>query len=44
MVEGDNVIDLQAVDAKVPANLADVLAQNNGDLKSLGDLAKRAPA
>jgi 2-keto-4-pentenoate hydratase/2-oxohepta-3-ene-1,7-dioic acid hydratase in catechol pathway len=38
------VIDLQAVDAKVPTNLADVLKQNNGDLKSLGDLAKRAPA
>ena len=44
VVEGDNVIDLQAVDAKVPANLADVLAQNNGDLKPLGDIAKRAPA
>ena len=26
VVEGDNVIDLQAVDAKVPSNLADVLA------------------
>jgi acylpyruvate hydrolase len=44
VVEGDDVIDLQAVDAKVPVNLADVLKQNNGDLKSLGDLAKRAPA
>ena len=44
VVEGDNVIDLQAVDAKVPVNLADVLAQNNGDLKPLGDIAKRAPA
>ena len=44
VVEGDNVIDLQAVDAKVPANLADVLKQNNGDLKLLRDLAKRAPA
>ena len=44
MVEGDQVIDLQAVDAKVPANLADVLKANNGDLKSLADLAKRAPA
>ena len=44
VVEGDTVIDLQAVDAKVPTNLADVLKQNNGDLKSLGDLAKRAPA
>src|SRR3981081_827793 len=44
VVEGDQVIDLQAVDAKVPANLADVLKANNGDLKSLADLAKRAPA
>ena len=44
VVEGDSVIDLQAVDAKVPANLGDVLAANNGDLKPLGDLAKRAPA
>jgi acylpyruvate hydrolase len=44
VVEGDNVIDLQAVDAKVPANLAEVLKQNNGDLKPLSDLAKRAPA
>ena len=44
VVEGDSVIDLQAVDAKVPANLADVLAQSNGDLKGLADLAKKAPA
>jgi 2-keto-4-pentenoate hydratase/2-oxohepta-3-ene-1,7-dioic acid hydratase in catechol pathway len=44
VVEGDQVIDLQAVDAKVPSNLADVLAQSNGDLKGLGDLAKKAPA
>jgi 2-keto-4-pentenoate hydratase/2-oxohepta-3-ene-1,7-dioic acid hydratase in catechol pathway len=44
VVEGDNVVDLQAVDPKVPANLAKILAQNGGDLKPLGDLAKRAPA
>jgi 2-keto-4-pentenoate hydratase/2-oxohepta-3-ene-1,7-dioic acid hydratase in catechol pathway len=44
VVEGDNVVDLQAVDPKVPANLAEVLAQNGGNLKPLGDLAKRAPA
>ena len=44
VVEGDQVIDLQAVDAKVPANLADVLKADNGDLKSLADIAKRAPA
>ena len=44
VVEGDQLVDLQAVDAKLPANLADVLKANNGDLKPLGDLAKRAPA
>jgi 2-keto-4-pentenoate hydratase/2-oxohepta-3-ene-1,7-dioic acid hydratase in catechol pathway len=44
VVEGDQVIDLQAVDAKVPGDLGAVLAANNGDLKPLGDIAKRAPA
>ena len=44
VVEGDNVIDLQAADARLPANLADVLAQTGGDLKPLADLAKKAPA
>ena len=44
VVEGDQVIDLQAVDAKVPVNLADYLASSGGDLKPLADLAKRAPA
>jgi 2-keto-4-pentenoate hydratase/2-oxohepta-3-ene-1,7-dioic acid hydratase in catechol pathway len=44
VVEGDQVIDLQAVDAKVPGDLGAVLAANDGDLKPLGDIAKRAPA
>ena len=44
IVEGDQVIDLQAVDPKVPADLGAALAANNGDLKPLGDIAKRAPA
>src|SRR5205807_8657743 len=44
VVEGEEVIDLQAVDASLPVNLADVLARNNGDLKPLSDLAKREPA
>ena len=44
VAEGDQVIDLQAVDPKLPADLGAVLAANNGDLKSLGDIAKRAPA
>jgi len=44
VVEGDQVIDLQAVDAKLPNDLGAVLAASNGDLKPLGDIAKRAPA
>ena len=44
VVEGDAVVDLQAVDANLPANLADVLAKTNGDFSPLADLAKRAPA
>jgi 2-keto-4-pentenoate hydratase/2-oxohepta-3-ene-1,7-dioic acid hydratase in catechol pathway len=44
VVEGDQVVDLQAVDAKVPANLADYLAGSGGDLKPLAELAKKAPA
>jgi len=44
IVEGDQVIDLQAVDPKVPADLGAALAANNGDLKALGDIARRAPA
>ena len=44
IVEGDQVIDLQAADPKVPGDLAAVLAANNGDLRPLGDIAKRAPA
>jgi acylpyruvate hydrolase len=44
VVEGEQVIDLQAVDANLPGNLAEVLAKTNGDLKPLGELAKKAPA
>jgi 2-keto-4-pentenoate hydratase/2-oxohepta-3-ene-1,7-dioic acid hydratase in catechol pathway len=44
VVEGDVVIDLQAVDASLPGDLGEVLARSNGDLKLLADLAKRAPA
>ena len=44
VVEGEEVIDLQAVDANVPVDLGAMLASNNGDLKPLADLAKRAPA
>lgn len=44
VVEGDAVIDLQAVDASLPGDLGEVLRRNNGDLKPLADLAKKAPA
>jgi acylpyruvate hydrolase len=44
IVEGDQVIDLQAVDPKVPGDLGVLLADTKGDLSSVKDLAKRAPA
>lgn len=44
VVQGDSVIDLQAVDPRVPADLAAVLKATDGDLSSLADLAKKAPA
>jgi 2-keto-4-pentenoate hydratase/2-oxohepta-3-ene-1,7-dioic acid hydratase in catechol pathway len=44
VVEGDAVIDLQAVDAGLPGDLGEVLRASNGDLKPLADLAKKAPA
>jgi len=44
VVEGEEVIDLQKVDPGLPGNLADVLARTGGDLKPLGDLARKAPA
>lgn len=44
VVEGDTVIDLQAVDAKAPGDLGEALRLSNGDLKPLADLAKKAPA
>jgi 2-keto-4-pentenoate hydratase/2-oxohepta-3-ene-1,7-dioic acid hydratase in catechol pathway len=44
VVEGDIVVDLQAADSKVPSDLGEWLANNNGDTKPLADIAKRAPA
>ncbi len=44
VVEGDQVVDLQAVDNKVSADLGEWLKKNNGDTKSLADIAKKAPA
>lgn len=43
VVDGDSVVDLQAVDGNVPGDLAEVLRQSNGDLSSIGALAKKAP-
>jgi 2-keto-4-pentenoate hydratase/2-oxohepta-3-ene-1,7-dioic acid hydratase in catechol pathway len=44
VVEGDQVVDLQAVDAALPSDLGVVLGRTGGDLAPLADLAKRAPA
>jgi 2-keto-4-pentenoate hydratase/2-oxohepta-3-ene-1,7-dioic acid hydratase in catechol pathway len=44
VLEGDNVIDLQAADAAAPSDLGDWLRRSNGDLKPIGELAKKAPA
>jgi acylpyruvate hydrolase len=44
VVEGDQVVDLQAADPKVPNDLGVLLADTKGDLSSVKDLAKRAPA
>ena len=44
VVEGDQVIDLQAADPKIPADLGVVLSRNGGDLKALADAARNAPA
>src|ERR1051326_8687976 len=43
VVEGDQVIDLQGADAKVPNELGALLASTNGDLSSVKDLARPAP-
>ena len=44
VVEGDQVIDLQAADASAPADLGEWLRRGDGDLSALRDLAKNAPA
>jgi 2-keto-4-pentenoate hydratase/2-oxohepta-3-ene-1,7-dioic acid hydratase in catechol pathway len=44
VVEGDNVIDLQAADANAPSDLGEALRRGNGELKPLADFAKKAPA
>ncbi len=44
VVEGDRVVDLQAADPKVPNELGALLTATKGDLSSVKDAAKRAPA
>ena len=44
IIEGDQVIDLQAVDKTIPSDLGECLRRNNGDLSALKDAAKRATA
>ena len=44
VVEGDVVVDLQSVDAKIPSDLGELLRRSKGDLSQLRDVAKQAPA
>jgi acylpyruvate hydrolase len=44
VVQGEKVIDLQAVDPRLPPDLGQVLAQTGGDLAPLAALAERASA
>jgi 2-keto-4-pentenoate hydratase/2-oxohepta-3-ene-1,7-dioic acid hydratase in catechol pathway len=42
VVEGEEVIDLQAADEKAPADLGEWLRRNDGDLKPLKELAQKS--
>jgi len=44
VVEGEEVVDLQAVEPRVPNELGEWLAKTNGDTIELAVIAKRAPA
>ncbi len=44
VVDGDRVVDLQAVDASVPGDLGEYLRAHNGDLNPLAALAAKASA
>jgi acylpyruvate hydrolase len=44
VVDHDEVVDLQAVDNRIPFNLADWLSEHGGDWRPLADIAQRAPA
>ena len=40
VVDGDQVVDLQAADPRVPRDLGEWLAKNNGETGTLGEIAK----
>jgi 2-keto-4-pentenoate hydratase/2-oxohepta-3-ene-1,7-dioic acid hydratase in catechol pathway len=44
MVEDEQVVDLQAVEPRLPGDLAAVLSHYAGDLSPLADLVRKAPA
>ena len=44
VVEGDAVIDLQAVDPAIPGDLGEFMRRGNGDLSPLREAARRAGA
>ena len=44
VVEGEEVIDLQAADPALPTDLGEVLRRAHGDLTSLADFARKAAA
>jgi acylpyruvate hydrolase len=41
VIEGDQVVDLQAVDDKIPTDLGEWLRRTNGDLKTLIEISRR---
>jgi 2-keto-4-pentenoate hydratase/2-oxohepta-3-ene-1,7-dioic acid hydratase in catechol pathway len=44
LIEGDQVIDLNAAEPSLPDDLGAALAMTNGELGALADIARRAPA
>ena len=44
VVEGDQVVDLQVAEPRVPNDLGEWLKKTNGDTVELAEIAKRAPA
>jgi 2-keto-4-pentenoate hydratase/2-oxohepta-3-ene-1,7-dioic acid hydratase in catechol pathway len=44
VIDGEEVVHVQAGDAAIPSDLGEVLRSTNGDLSSLSEAARRAPA